>query len=71
MNVGHVDVVHERSIWKVTNAHVVTCTITQEDSHNDNHPQLGVGTKEVKRYSLATILYLITQCTVVSDLDMY
>jgi hypothetical protein len=31
--------VHTRSVWKVTNAHVVTVTFTQRDSHKDKQPE--------------------------------
>jgi hypothetical protein len=29
---------HTRLEWKITNVHLVTCTITQKDNHMDNHP---------------------------------
>jgi hypothetical protein len=64
--------VHTRSVWKVTNAHVVTFTFTQK-GQSHRQPARGVvsGQQKCESCSLATALYRIKQFIGMSDLDMY
>jgi hypothetical protein len=66
------ETVHTRSIWKVTNAYVVTVTITQK-RQSQRQLARGVvsGQHKCESCSLATALYRIKQVIGMSDLDMY